>query len=605
MGICASIIPAMAVSLLFKQKLERAIPVTNILMVLLVYFVSLFSSLKIGAIVLGILVIASAIFDLIIIFKQKGDVKRYLSWYALVAYFIIILFSMWISVGRDLADNDSWYCWGLVVKSYARNFDVRNLGTAICPHPTLIPIWNFLAVETWIGFSDGICLFAKNYLMLSLLLPLLTCIRKSEYKRFIVMVLFIICFPFIDGGYKGLAVDLMMAFMLFDALFYYIEARDNKTKFDIIAVIGFVCAIILTKRIGIVVAMLAMVYIFFCELQSRAHDYALIGVLVSSATVAYLSWNGLSMLALAPIFSVLGAVGLKMVLDILARFFGNEYLFVYSAGVLVVVIAAISLMLRDNTEMAKEFANNVGALFNDKNLMVILLMLFGTLFYKCWKRENNFFQSFGTKNEIVAWISVMVAYFLIIQYVGIAEIPGIGIEPRYYYPIVVPCILLVLIFAREYGGKEGKIIFLIILVLIINEPVMFNVLTTKAKCMEYYGFDDAGIELKEGDSVYFINEVDDNIVRDRQFYFYVFPAKTNLTDKENWMTTFDNSIGMTSEEFSSILLDGYDYVYLQTHDENFIDSYGDLFDDVNNIRTGSVYYVTEKDKKVKLVLAGQ
>lgn len=531
---------------------------------------------------------------------------EYVWGYGMIAYFVIVLFAVWISIGRDFSDNDSWYCWGLVVKSYARYFDVHNLGTALCPHPTLIPIWNFIAVETWFGFAEGICLFAQNLFMLSLLIPVISYVEKVGYKKFFVIMVVILAFPFFeDGGeYRMLAVDRILGLLSFVSLSFYDDYRNNRSRFDILAITSFLSAIVLTKRIGIVVAVMVLTIILFCEIQNETHDYLFIGPIIAIA-IAYFSWNGKSMLMLAPILSLLAAVALNTVYKLLHKLFHDDYLFVYFGIVGTIIIAIIGFILSDEKEMAKEFAFNMGMFFGNKSQIAICGFLFFIIYYKYKKREGADLLKIKRWNELATITTVMVGYFFFIQYLGIASIPDRGIDFRYFYPIFVPFILSFLLLVLRNYSKEGVILFSIILLLLTNESTMFNVLMTKAENMYYYGFEEAGIELKEGDTIFFINETDVDLNRDRQFYYFVFPAKTNLVDTEEWMNNHNNSLEIECEELSNILLDRYNYVYLQTFNDDFVDRYGDLFDDVNSIKAGAVYYVTQKEDEAMLVLAGE
>ena len=94
--------------------------------------------------------------------------------------------------------------------------------------------------------------------------------------------------------------------------------------------------------------------------------------------------------------------------------------------------------------------------------------------------------------------------------------------------------------------------------------------------------------------------------RRRQFYYSVFPATSNLNDETPETTGMDASLRkeLSDNLSNKLATEGYGYVYLDTINASFVNTYGNLFEE-RDIKNGTFYRVNVRNEGVRLELIGE
>ncbi len=134
------------------------------------------------------------------------------------------------------------------------------------------------------------------------------------------------------------------------------------------------------------------------------------------------------------------------------------------------------------------------------------------------------------------------------------------------------------------------VIALIVVLLISDSGTMLWGFYFKRHTEDYSAVTNSNVTLNSDDMIYYIDEEYTYGYANREFYYCVFPAKTNFI--YNVIGGEDlGRIELTCEEFSDKLYETYDYVYIQSYSEDFIDRYGQLFKNSEEIKEKCLYTV--------------
>ena len=179
--------------------------------------------------------------------------------------------------------------------------------------------------------------------------------------------------------------------------------------------------------------------------------------------------------------------------------------------------------------------------------------------------------------------------------------------PRYMIPweiVVVFLAIYIFVIRAEDSGTRRMLIVLAILFLISDTGTLYRGLFSRHHCIGYYALEDAGITPETGDMIYFIDEENYFSYTDREFYYYMFPARTNFIDEvflgnngplDLDVDTLESLIA--SDQYLGI---PYDYLYLQSYLDDFPERYGSLFENPADIAPGTVYKVVTDGTGVTL-----
>ena len=122
----------------------------------------------------------------------------------------------------------------------------------------------------------------------------------------------------------------------------------------------------------------------------------------------------------------------------------------------------------------------------------------------------------------------------------------------------------------------------------------------------FWGVEHSDVKLQPGDKVLYLSMADEDDDRRRQFYYSVFPATSNLNDETPETNAMDGSLReeLSDDLSNKLAVEGYGYVYLDTVNTAFVNTYGNLFAG-RDIKDGTFYRVEVGNDGVRLELIGE
>lgn len=621
MGILGIIIIAIAISFKYKKDIGETVPVAILGSSIVMYLLGRYTNLNIAFVGILLVIALSLVYCLYKLFRRDEELSYITSWGGRALLFYILFFGLY-SISRDFSHPDELYCWGLMAKGYYYSNDLfSEMNTALtADHPPLLPIWNYFSTKTWICFSDSMCYFATDIMTIALVLPVFSRVKdKLNSVKFLILLLTLPLFALVSGleTYFISLPDGIIAMLLCFAVVSIMNYNERRESFYFVSIIISLCALVLIKRVGILFAAFAIVIAMpafwgksgIKSLLKRTAICAIVTALVE------LSWVGVSKNVLISLLMAL--MGLSVLLG--ASFLRN-------------ISQAIRKILLWTVILGTILGLNLGAVYyssRDAYITVVLAKFMGE-FLRISFEDGYCNVSYGffvailglfilhirrsSENEALCkllgmTLLSMIVFILLMLYVHIIEVgPSNNFKEtliaRYYIPW--ECLVVFIIYAyfvinsNRMTIKKMCVAYFLV-ALISGSGMFYRCLFSRHHSMEYNAFEDAGIELKSEDYIYYIDE---NYIfnwADREFYYKSYPARTNLIS-DTLNGTLDET-DVTSEELAARFDEvGYDYVYLQSYFDDFVERCGSLFESDGDIAPGCVYQIVKDGDSYKLVL---
>ena len=622
MGIILVAFPAAALALRFDKKIEETLAPSFIALMLAIYLPGLFFDLTPGFIIAIAISAASLIYVLYMTLIKKIDIRSRLFTWGALAFLVYTVFFAYYSFHRDFSHPDELYCWGLMCKNYYHYDNIRaSLSTALSSdQPPLMPILGYFFARTWTDFSDGICQFGQNLFTISFLIPIFAYIKsRINASRFTIitgMLLSVMALSGMESYYLFLGDKVIAAGLCFFILFMwrYHETRDD---FYYLAAILDLAALCLTKRMGAVFAAMLIFTVIPVFMGNRIKGLIRVCIMAFAASVVTLSWFGVSIYDVMPWAALIGGVILYYLFGWLGNVKKHREL-IHIAAIVTVIGAVMGYMVillgsdAYSYSVMARFMQDIITISTENGYICLsyglyVIIAFGAALLI---RQRRILKASGevgdpTIEEVsLFWIAIaMVMYALLMLYFHIWQIGPMngyleGLIDRYMIPweiLVVYALLIVFFIKNEKNDLFYMFIVLVIILCVSDSREMYRQLFAKHRCIGYTALSDAGIELTPDDLVYFIDEDNYFTYSDREFYYRMWPAKTNFVDQ----IFMGNSgrVEFSADELAQMIKSDqylekpYDYLYLQTIDEDFADRYGVLFENPDEILPGHAYLI--------------
>ncbi|MCR4596774.1 MAG: hypothetical protein K5673_08320 [Lachnospiraceae bacterium] len=429
-------------------------------------------------------------------------------------------------------------------------------------------------------------------------------------------------------GYRFIICDMLLAAEL---CFFVINAiafmKDEDHYFYYSSMLASVLAMCLTKRAGVLFAGIAVFIVTGMMMNKDYKNIRELVVLVIASSAITFTWFGAGEYTFIPVVMFIPALMLKLYLgwritlsdsyrsliDIIcvcvcgAGLAGFMFLFLARSAYAYDVLARF---MKDLFSITWGNEDTTGYLCLSYGFFV--LASFIMMMVIRGRDGDSVYASFFGHLSIG-----MIIYSLIMLYVHITSIGPFNenresLIPRYMIPWEILVVFLVFYYflvRREEASTISILIGLVIILLISDSGTFLQGLFARHRCIGYHAFEDAGITLESGDMVYYIDEQPYFNYSDREFYYHIAPAKSNFIDQ----IFFGNNgrVQMNCEELARDMADDrylhvpYDYLYLQSFDDDFAERYGSLFEDESDIASGRVYRITLYENSVQLQLIQQ
>lgn len=635
MGLLVIALLAFAISVILGKKIEETLAPAFMLVMLIVYLPGRFMKLT-GGLILALLFAGGVfLFSLFILITKKVQVKELIFTPGGLALLIYTAFFAYYSFHRDFSHPDELYCWGLMAKNiYYYDTISSPLSTAMSADQTpLMPMLDYFFAKIQGSFGDSICYFAQDMFTISLLASVFARIKsKIKPAGFLLFAATLPSLMVISGleAFKYILGDMVIAALLCFFIQQILAFASTADRFYYFAGMLSLMSMCLTKRLGPVFAGCA-IFIAVPLLLSRKKEYIReLAILMAAVSVITVTWFGISVYDLIPLAALIGGVILYALfgyMDTISDRYHDAVCIAVVLGVVGIVFGGLAFGPGRDGYGSAVLARFMRDLFSVKTEGGFITLSYGFFILICFgmvlilrKLKNNGSLTrqdgeFDALSDCFVWtglaMTVFAIFMLIIHIWQIGPMNGNleGIIPRYIIPWEIFAAFLVIytIFVEADLVHTGWMLLgFAVVVCISNTGDLYGQLFSKHRCIGYTAFSDAGIELQAGDLVYFIDEQNYFSYTDREFYYRAWPAKTNFIDQifmgNNGRVKFDASEleqMIASDQYLEI---PYDYVYLQTIDDDFAERYGTLFENVSDIAPGHAYKVILEGGNVMLRL---
>lgn len=606
----------------FNKRFEETLIITIIGYILFTFLMGMIGLLRFAVYVVLIIALALYVLGIVVLVKNR-EWKRFLNNFftpGFVIFMIVcVVFLMGIR-GKVFTDSDEFSHWGDVVKVMVQtgNFGSHpDSGSIFKSYPPGVSIFQYLfecigTLITGEEFVEWYCYFGLNILYIAVVLPVFNCLKFKNVMGIIAIVVATIGLPYLYflPSFITLYVELLLAFMFAGLLLDMLFNEEKDIFFDI-RVLLMLAFMVLAKDSGLLFA------IFF------GIAYVLIKVIRNNAKltdkrniVVYLS-------TLLAVFVPKLLWSLNNTLNHVNKSFGNKFDFVSLINVLLGKETGYRRKVLGNfiEKMAYGYIQigDTGIYLNYTVIALVLLAMLSFIVYlavkKCRADKKE-----GKVVEITAVVLfvVYIAGLMITYMYKFSEFEAVELASFYRYVLIV---YLGLSLFAAYGfaiytakALESKHVFnLIIIAAVVFCTPMESVVTFTSGA--YVG---ASISLREPLQEY-VDIINDNVESGSKVW-YIFEGGSNETRlaikygiRPNYLdgdvsiraeikAEDDGSEIYSAEEWMDMLCErDYDYVATYHIDDQFIEEYGELFENKEDIADDSIFAVDADNRKLVLI----
>lgn len=591
----------------FNERFERTLVITILVYVLLSFLLGMIGLLRYSVYV--ILVISSVLYVLgIYELVKRRNIKEFVSNFFTPGLFVFLVLSVVFLKGirgKLFTDSDEFSHWGDVVKVIVQTGDFGSdpaSGSLFKSYPPGISLFQYLFerlgyLVSGVEFAEWYCYYALDILYLAVILPVLSHLSFRNVTGLVVVMLAIVGLPYVyfEPSFVTLYAELLLAFM-FGGMLLDLLWNDEKDIFFDIRYLLALSFMVLAKDSGLLFSiLLGIAYLFV-----KRKNYLAV---IAAVAIPKFLWS------------------LDNSINHVAKSFGNSF----------DIVSLFNVFIGKETGYRREVMQGFGEelLYNYIHLgdfglyasylavaivLIVLSIIVVYFAYRKCKADKGKTFIVG----VAAVLSFVIYMFgLMITYMyKFSQEEALELTSFYRYVVIVYLGLsLFVVFSFVLfieGAKFNKIICNLVLIalLVVIVPVSdVRILwsgahigasrTLRSEIQEYI---DLSNELIEDDSkVWFIYE---DAADSEARLAYKFGIRPSMVDGDASIRANEEegSEVYSAEEWMNELIDkGYDYVAPYYIDEQFIEDYGCLFENNEDIGDGRIYRVNTVDGKLEFV----
>ncbi|MGN0378734.1 MAG: hypothetical protein ACI4EU_04010 [Butyrivibrio sp.] len=608
---------ALGFAVLFKVRVEKTIPVSVMAIVFIMYVSGFCRNLKFGFYVVLVCSFLALFYMIIIFLKNRQRVVSVLSPYLL--YYV--LFAIWLYLNfskRMLNEWDEFSHWGLTVKAmFNSNMFSNEPGSTIyfVDYPPGTALFQYFAMQVKGEFSEGFISIAQGMLIFSFMMPVLGELRINRknilISLFSVLCLFILPIGFYTTVYSSLYVDAALA-----VIFGYIVFNCLKEKeynffyyFNLALACGTLC---ITKTSGIGLMVLAGIVVFIDNFITGRYKKLCFKEKIIRLVLDIVPF------IIGAIYNAAWKIRLNA-LGYEAHFDTKRITF---KGIIDVFSGNGEAYQQTTLSNFKQtfFGFNITTIRIGSFFSYILIFIVLVLAIYLIKAENKKrFIALGTSTIVVYLIYSFYMLLLYLFTFSSGEAERLASFDRYEYTMIlgiIEALVCFLLYCLIHSEKKAVLFacLLVCIMFIVPNDIVLHLYDKQEierehnlrKQYETIG-NSVREQLDDKDKVYIISQNSDG------YNFFVLrytlsPIHTQIRDNDekwedvSWNIGQPNNKGahrriITSDEWINYLIsEEFDYVLLFNVDNQFIEEFGDLFE--QEIDSGQLYLVDEEKRKL-------
>ena len=204
----------------------------------------------------------------------------------------------WAHRGQMYNTYDEFNHWGTVINRLYALGKLPSTVKGLLEYPSYPPGSTlFYCFYTWLGgnFSEGNTISAANIFMVSCLMPLMKHVDWKRWKHMLPMGLVCVMLPMVFKPlvYQDLYVDILLGCLAAYALITWFASQHDRPR--VVMACGALCVLPLVKESGMAVALMVLVVMALdtwkAGCQERKRAVAAIAVALACVLAASLSWK--------------------------------------------------------------------------------------------------------------------------------------------------------------------------------------------------------------------------------------------------------------------------------------------------------------------------
>ena len=259
---------SLPISNFFKRKIETAIPISLISIIILIYITGLFDNLNLGVKIVQIIFILTLFYNVLFIIKSiknktiKEEMKRIIT-PGLCIYIGLFLILIIINHNRIFENYDEFNHWALIIKNmYINNTygTIENSIVTFNEYPPFTAIFQYLFLKISGTYAEDLIIIAQGVLYISMVIPICEKIDfEKNFKKIIFIVPGIIILPliFYPNFFIEILVDGFLGVLFGIGMFLIYKKTDLYRN---VLLIFILIALVLTKTTGLFLAIMLMLF---------------------------------------------------------------------------------------------------------------------------------------------------------------------------------------------------------------------------------------------------------------------------------------------------------------------------------------------------------
>ncbi len=323
MNAVLALVLASALAIRFRRGIEETFAPAIFMMIAVLFFSGVFTSLIPGAAACLCISLISLIYVILNLKKKTGGDGGigYIMTPGLAALFVFAVFFILADAGREFCARDDLTHWARAVKNELYFHDLSNIALSTDRNKTYPPaaaVWNYLGALLWprggiffggrpvtsVPDAAGTQFFSQEMLEAALFLPLFSTVKSLRKNGGILKGVFLVTafFMIVSGSYQvwfsSVMTDpllgLFALYILWNMLHIKIGISKSVDRFSLCASCLALFMLTLTKEMGIVLAGVLAVSVPLIALRSVTVKERLNMMLkmVSSVGTAVIVWYG-------------------------------------------------------------------------------------------------------------------------------------------------------------------------------------------------------------------------------------------------------------------------------------------------------------------------
>ena len=287
---------SIVIAIKLKIRVEQAIPITVIGLVILVYLTGILGNLKIGIFLIYLIILISTIYLIYYLIRYKVERKSFINKYltpGIAIYGLMYIIFVILNKNRIFENYDEFNHWGLIVKDMYLNDNFafqRETVTLFNDYPPFTAIFEYILLKFSSSYSEDIIIIANNILAMSIMMPIF---KKTSWDKNIIWAVvitpIIMCIPMIvfEKFYFNILVDGFMGLLIAYILYQWITNEDKIYR-DISTGMGIV-ALVLTKLSGLGIALILILIMISECIHKRKSKISVKRELVSIIIISFVA----------------------------------------------------------------------------------------------------------------------------------------------------------------------------------------------------------------------------------------------------------------------------------------------------------------------------